>query len=98
MDADAFRASIDDSTAPRHLTSELEVLWLDGRGDWDGAHEIAQDMPDPDGAWLHAYLHRKKGDLANAGYWYRRAGRSVAESSLDEEWCELVAHFVAESG
>ena len=84
MDVDAFRASIQEPTAPPHLTSALEVLWLDGHGDWDGAHEIAQDMPDPDGAWLHADLHRKAGDVANAGYWYRRAGRSVAAVSARE--------------
>jgi hypothetical protein len=30
-------------------------------------------------AWVHTCLHRQEGDLGNAGYWYGRAGRPVAE-------------------
>ncbi len=74
---------------------QLRVLWLDRAGDWDGAHDIAQDMPDPDGAVLHAYLHRKEGDLPNAGYWYRRAGQDMPTDSLDAEWDRLVDRFTA---
>lgn len=54
-------------------------------GDWDGAHAVVQDDPSSDAAWIHAHLHRIEGDLANAAYWYRRAGRPVATMSLDEE-------------
>lgn len=54
-------------------------------GDWDGAHAIVQDDPSSDAAWIHAHLHRIEGDLANAAYWYRRAGRPVAAVSLEEE-------------
>lgn len=54
-------------------------------GDWDGAHAIVQDDPSSDAAWIHAHLHRIEGDLANAAYWYRRAGRPVATVSLEEE-------------
>ncbi|ORE92769.1 hypothetical protein [Aurantimonas sp. 22II-16-19i] len=54
-------------------------------GDWDGAHAVVQDDPSSDAAWIHAHLHRIEGDLANAAYWYRRAGRPVATVSLDEE-------------
>ncbi|WAP68749.1 hypothetical protein [Jiella pelagia] len=54
-------------------------------GDWDGAHAVVQDDPSADAAWIHAHLHRIEGDLANAAYWYRRAGRPVATSGLDEE-------------
>ena len=54
-------------------------------GDWDGAHELVQDDPSADAAWVHAHLHRVEGDLSNAGYWYRRAGRAVATGSLEEE-------------
>jgi hypothetical protein len=35
---------------------------------------------------VHAYLHRVEGDLGNAGYWYRRAGKRAATGPLDEEW------------
>jgi hypothetical protein len=40
---------------------------------------------------VHAYLHRKEGDLANAGYWYRRAGREMPASALAEEWESVAA-------
>ncbi|MGC4045806.1 MAG: hypothetical protein QM758_18605 [Armatimonas sp.] len=32
------------------------------------------------------YLHRKEGDLGNAGYRYRRAGKPTASGSLENEW------------
>ena len=60
----------------------LRALWLDAKGDFDGAHCIAQDIHDADGARVHAYLHRKEGDLSNAGYWYRRAGCELFRGSL----------------
>jgi len=39
-----------------------------------------------DAAWVHAYLHRKEGDLGNARFWYSRAGREAARGSLTDEW------------
>ena len=47
------------------------------------------------GAWVHAYLHRKEGDLGNAGYWYRQASQPVATDSLDAEWTRIVAALLA---
>jgi len=67
------------------------ALWYDARGDWHRAHTIAQDVDDAGGAWVHAYLHRKEGDLGNAGYWYQRAGRDVASDPLDAEWERIAA-------
>jgi hypothetical protein len=54
-----------------------------------GARVSAQDIDGRDGAWIHAYLHRKEGDAGNAGYWYRRAGRTPASGSLDTEWIQI---------
>ncbi|MCQ0986635.1 hypothetical protein [Jiella marina] len=54
-------------------------------GNWDAAHGIVQDDPSPEAAWIHAHLHRIEGDLGNAAYWYRRAGRPVATESLEDE-------------
>ena len=68
----------------------LRALWHDARGDWAAAHTLAQDVDDKDGAWVHAYLHRKEGDLENSAYWYRRAGQPVASDSLDDEWSRIV--------
>jgi hypothetical protein len=97
MDATAFRGSLSAVAPPRGMTTAQRVLWLDRTGDWQGAHDIAQDMPGSDGYWLHAYLHRREGDIGNAGYWYRRAGKPAASGSLDDEWESLVEHFAVES-
>ena len=63
----------------------LEALRLIAAGDWDGAHALVQDDPSAEAAWVHAHLHRVEGDLGNAGYWYRRAGKPVATGDLAEE-------------
>jgi hypothetical protein len=94
LSLDEFRASLSLAAAPPDLTPGLRALWTDGRGDWEGAHRIAQDIDGPTGAWIHAYLHRKEGDLGNAGYWYRQAGRPVAAGALDDEWAALVTELL----
>jgi hypothetical protein len=76
------------------LDGALLALWWDAHGDWEKAHEVAQDVAGPDGAWVHAYLHRKGGDLGNAGYWYRRAGRSVATGDSRVEWEGIVREML----
>ena len=96
MDIRTFHASLASDRPPADLTPARTVLWLDRRGDWEGAHELAQDMPDPDGAWLHAYLHRREGDIPNADYWYRRSGRTAPRVALDREWESLLEHFTAD--
>jgi hypothetical protein len=67
----------------------VRALWCDATGDWEGAHTLAQDVETTDAAWVHAYLHRREGDIDNAGYWYRRAGRPAASGDLDVEWREI---------
>jgi hypothetical protein len=89
MTFDAFKASVAESTPPAGLAASLLALWHDARGHWDDAHRVAQDIADVQGAWIHAYLHRKEGDLGNAAYWYRRAGKPVANDPLDEEWARI---------
>jgi hypothetical protein len=80
---------------PPHVSDALRVLWYDGADNWDQAHAIAQDMPGTDGSRLHAYLHRREGDLSNAAYWYRRAGVPYPEGQLlEEEWEMLVRHYL----
>ena len=88
MDIAEFRAA---SAAPAQLSKALQALWYDAQGDWQTAHEYAQAQEDVVGAWVHAYLHRKEGDLPNASYWYRRAGRPTATESLEAEWEAIVA-------
>lgn len=72
----------------------LIALWHDGRGDWEAAHDVAQDMPGSLGSRIHAYLHRKEGDRWNAGYWYRRSGTAFPGKSLEDEFRGLVAMYL----
>jgi hypothetical protein len=89
MTVDEFRATVALNTPPDAPLSLL-ALWHDAKGDWDRAHTIAQEIDDPIGAWIHAYLHRKEGDAGNAAYWYRRADQPVASDPLDSEWIRIV--------
>ena len=90
MTLEEFRASLTRLEPPPSLSLALQALWWEAQGHWDRAHECAQlNDADPRAAWVHAYLHRKEGDLANAGYWYRRAGRPVARDELEAEWLAI---------
>ena len=53
------------NTAIRHLT----------HGDWQKAHAIVQNDESDLGYWAHGIVHMLEGDIGNARYWYRRAGR-----------------------
>jgi hypothetical protein len=89
MTFEQFHASLQDLNPPRTLTPALQALWYDGKNNWEMSHNIAQDISTPEGSWIHAYLHRKEGDLSNASYWYSRAGRKMPAVSLDQEWREI---------
>jgi hypothetical protein len=69
---------------------ELCALWYERQGNWEKAHDLVQDADSGRGAWVHAYLHRKEGDLWNADYWYRRAGRKRPDASLEDEWLHIM--------
>ena len=90
MTFEDFRSSLGADAPPVPCAPLLRALWFDGRGRWEDAHRVAQDVEGADGAWVHAYLHRKEGDLQNAEYWYRRAGKPIATSALDDEWAAMV--------
>jgi hypothetical protein len=91
MDFETFKASICADAPPDGVNGALQALWFDAKGDWEEAHRRAQSQDDATGAWAHAYLHRVEGDLANAGYWYRRANKPAATTPLSEEWEEIAA-------
>ncbi|MGN6435392.1 MAG: hypothetical protein ACTHMM_02625 [Agriterribacter sp.] len=91
MEFNNFVASLQQPAPPAAVSAYLQALWYDGKGNWDKAHDIIQDVEDSTAAWIHAYLHRKEGDNGNARYWYNRAGRKFPSSSLQEEWEEITA-------
>jgi len=95
MTLDDFKATLVLAAPPAGLHPAVIALWHDAKGDWDRAHEVAQEIDDETGAWVHAYLHRKEGDAGNAAYWYRRAGQPVARGPLDDEREAIAAALLA---
>ena len=92
-----FRGTLASPEPPPDLSGALTALWHDGRGDWEAAHRVAQDIETPEGAWIHAYLHRKEGDPTNAAYWYRRAAKPIPSVPLDAEWEAIAGALLAEA-
>ncbi len=72
----------------------LLALWYDARGNWEDAHHQVDQMQGKAAARVHAYLHRKEGDIWNADYWYGKAGEKRTDQSLDQEWEELVKRYL----
>ena len=95
MNLAEFRTCLAQDSAPTGLGAGLRALWHLGRKEWDTAHALVQDENDPASAWVHAHVHRIEGDLSNAAYWYRRAGRPRSEKGLEEEWEEMVSTLLA---
>lgn len=91
-----FEASLLETSPPPYWSGALRAMWFDLKGDWEASHDIAQDMHDNNGSWIHAYLHRKEGDKFNAGYWYRMAGKKFPSQSLEEEQRQLVQYFLVQ--
>ncbi len=89
-----FKSSIASASPPDGLSQDLLALWHDANEDWHKAHDIVQKTSGYDGDWIHAYLHRKEGDLSNASYWYSRIGHSLPNKTLEEEWEELAKHLL----
>lgn len=84
-----FAASVAQAAPPRRLAPPVEALWWAAKGEWEKAHTIVMNDDSREAAWVHAYLHRVEGDLPNAGYWYRTAGKPVASGTLEQEWGDI---------
>lgn len=94
MNVSEFRATLEAGSPPRGLANEVQALWHEAKGDWDRAHGIVQALRGKRAAAVHAYLHRREGDLANADYWYERAGLERTRGALDREWTALVENLL----
>jgi hypothetical protein len=95
---DAFLRSLAETAPPPGLDARLLAIWRGLKGEWDAAHAMVQDLDDRDAAWVHAWLHRIEGDLGNAGYWYRRAGRPAAKGDTDEEGRAIAKDLIGAAG
>jgi len=89
-----FIGSLEQTDPPESYTPCLKALWYDKNEDWNKAHQIAQGISTKDGYRIHAYLHRKEGDRSNAAYWYSRAGKTVPQLSLGQEWESMIEYFL----
>ena len=94
MNLQSFKLSLQSNEPPAHMNEHLKALWFGGKEDWNKSHNIAQDIMDDNGSWIHAWLHRKEGDLGNAAYWYRRARKPMPSYSLEKEWEEIVVELL----
>lgn len=82
---------------PANWPPPLQALWWLKKGglvvgpEWRKAHAICQtEEGDHDYDAVHALAHWIEGDIANAGYWYRRAGETRA-GSIQAEWERIAA-------
>lgn len=94
MNFEEFKVSLSSQQPPEKISSYLKALWYAGKNDWDASHNIAQDIHDKTGSWIHAYLHRVEGDTFNANYWYNKASRRMPGYSLQQEWEEIVRELI----
>ena len=91
-----FAESLASDQPPAGLDAPLAGLWWDARGDWDRAHKAVDHLDDRRGKRVHAYLHRKEGDLGNAAYWYRQVGQALPDMTLSAEHDLLVEELLAD--
>lgn len=91
---DEFKITLKNTAPDADLSVQLKALWYDGKGDWNRAHQQVDHLHDRSSAWVHAYLHRKEGDIWNADYWYKNARQSRPDVSLMQEWENLVSTFL----
>ncbi|QBA65625.1 hypothetical protein EQY75_07455 [Muriicola soli] len=89
MDFNEFDVSLKAETPPLNWPETLQALWWDAKGDWEKAHALVDNRNTLLAQWIHAYLHRKEGDLWNADYWYKKAGKLRPSHSLNEEFTVL---------
>lgn len=97
MSLEDFKGTLSSPEPPPRLTGALMGLWWDAKGNWQRAHEAAQEDPSPAGSWVHAYLHRKEGDDSNAAYWYNQAHQSVCREALESEWLAITGKLLEQN-
>ena len=94
MNFQEFNQSLSASAPPPDFNIPLQALWHDAKGAWHTAHALVQNHQDAHSCRVHAFLHREEGDLGNANYWYKRAGKTMPNGSLRQEWETIVKELI----
>ena len=96
MTAAELRTSAEtDASPPGALSLEAQALWHAKKGEWEAAHNIAQEIHTAMGSWIHALLHVIEGDQWNADYWFSKAGKpSRKPAEIDSLWEEIAAEVL----
>lgn len=90
-----FSDSLKTNIPPKNISSYLLALWYDAKENWEAAHQTVQEIDSVKAAWIHAYLHRKEGDIANSRYWYALAKKKIPNNlDLKQEWEEIVREML----
>jgi hypothetical protein len=95
MTFEGFTASLAQPAPAAELSPALSALWWMVKGNWERAHALVNDGTGAEEAWVHAHLHRVEGDLGNADYWYRRAGKRPSTAPLAAERETLIKALLA---
>lgn len=79
---DAILGKQNSAASKASLLRALVYLWHDHL---DTSHELAQGIETAHGSYLHAIMHRREPDYANAKYWFNRVGKHPCYKPLAEE-------------
>lgn len=90
MNISEFKESLLTDSPPLQVSEYIKAMWYDAKDNWKKAHDLIQNISDKNASRIHAYLHRKEGDIWNADYWYAKAGKKRPSVSLSEEWEQIV--------
>jgi hypothetical protein len=94
MSVTEYLNSLEDAAPPITLEAHLLALWYDAKGDWQKAHNLVDSIHTAEACHVHAYLHRKEGDVGNAAYWYRLANKPMPKITAENEWIEIVKELL----
>ncbi len=81
-------------STPRGACRSLGLLLVHRQhalGDKEAAEDVHTGEDQRDEAFDGIVTQQQRGDLGNAGYWYRQAGQPVAKDSLEAEWERIVS-------
>ena len=93
--AELAASATQDSSPPGGLSAEVKALWYAKKGEWEEAHNIAQEIHSPMGSWIHGLLHLIEGDQGNANYWFHKAAKPTRRpGDIDALWGEIATQLL----